>query len=294
MNITKDSLLLKQKSIAGFILKPNSKDIKDIYLDIKSIFERYGIKVLCELKSAKELDQDDGIEFDTLCKESDFLVTLGGDGTLISVARRGFAYQKAVMGINLGTLGFLTDIMPDELEAFLAKFMNDDYRIDHRMMIKANMDKDNQPLEMVAFNDIVISRNCVGSMISLDAKIDGKLFNKYNGDGLIISTPTGSTAYNLSCNGPVVYPLTDAFIVTPISAHSLTQRPLVLPVDFAITLENTNSESCMVVVDGHDTYKLEPTKSITIKIASSKAKLIHRCERNYFDVLNTKLHWGAN
>jgi len=293
MNITENSSLLKNKSIAGFILKPNSKDIKDIYLEIKSIFESYNIEVLCELKSANELEQKDGIEFEELCKRSDFLVTLGGDGTLISVARRGFPYQKAVMGINLGTLGFLTDIMPDELKSFLDKFMNDDYRIDHRMMIKATM-QNNESKDIVAFNDIVISRNCVGSMISLDAKIDGKLFNKYNGDGLIISTPTGSTAYNLSCNGPVVYPLTDAFIVTPISAHSLTQRPLVLPVDFTITLENTNSESCMVVVDGHDTYKLHPQNSITIKIASSKAKLIHRCERNYFDVLNKKLHWGAN
>ena len=120
------------------------------------------------------------------------------------------------------------------------------------------------------------------------------LFNKYNGDGLIVSTPTGSTAYNLSCNGPVVFPLTDAFIVTPISAHSLTQRPLVLPVDFKITFENTHKEKAVVVIDGHDIYDLNPSDVITIEVASSKAQLIHRVERNYFDVLNKKLHWGAN
>ncbi|MEA3512562.1 MAG: NAD(+) kinase, partial [Campylobacterota bacterium] len=123
---------------------------------------------------------------------------------------------------------------------------------------------------------------------------NNRLFNKYNGDGLIVSTPTGSTAYNLSCNGPVVYPLTDAFIVTPISAHSLTQRPLVLPVDFKITFENTNIEEAVVIIDGHDTYELKSKDIITIQIASLKAKLIHRVERNYFDVLNKKLHWGAN
>ncbi|MEA3554060.1 MAG: NAD(+)/NADH kinase [Campylobacterota bacterium] len=288
MNITQNSSVLEKNDIAGFVLKPDSLDIKDIYLEIKQIFEDYGITVLLELNSAKTLDINNGIEFDNLCEKSDFLVTLGGDGTLISVARRGFKHQKAVLGINLGTLGFLTDIMPDEIKSFLKKFKANEYRIDHRMMIKAIINGK----ENVSFNDVVISRNTVAGMINLDAKIDNKLFNSYNGDGLIISTPTGSTAYNLSCNGPVVYPLTDAFIVTPISAHSLTQRPLVLPVDFKITFENTNKESAVVIIDGHDTYELKPNDIITIKVASSKAKLIHRCERNYFDVLNKKLHWG--
>jgi NAD+ kinase len=168
--------------------------------------------------------------------------------------------------------------------------INGDYRIDQRMMIKATI-KDK---EVVAFNDVVISREAVSGMVKLDAKIDNKLFNKYNGDGLIVSTPTGSTAYNLSCNGPVVFPLTEAFIVTPISAHSLTQRPLVLPVDFKITLENKDKVRAKIVIDGHDVYDLDPKETITIEIASSKAQLIHRCERNYFDVLNTKLHWGAH
>lgn len=290
MNITQNNTLLLKNNIAGFILKPDASDIKDIYLEIKKIFETFTIKVLLEKKAAEQLGLNSGIEFDELCKKSDFLVTLGGDGTLISVARRGFKYQKAVMGINLGTLGFLTDIMPNEIANFLEKFKSDNYRIDHRMMIKASIN--NQ--EVVAFNDVVISRETVAGMISLDARVNDKLFNKYNGDGLIISTPTGSTAYNLSCNGPVVYPLTDAFIVTPISAHSLTQRPLVLPADFKITFENKNKQSAIAIIDGHDTYELKPNDKIIIEIASSKAQLIHRCERNYFDVLNKKLHWGAN
>ena len=290
MNITQNNKLLNHANTAGFILKPEASDIKDIYLDIKNIFENFNIKVLLELNSANQLSIPNGIEFDELCKKSDFLVTLGGDGTLISVARRSVQHQKAVMGINLGTLGFLTDIMPNEIKMFLKDFRNNNYRIDHRMMIKATVNGK----EIVAFNDVVISRNTIAGMINLDAKINNKLFNKYNGDGLIISTPTGSTAYNLSCNGPVVYPLTNAFIVTPISAHSLTQRPLVLPVDFQITLQNTNKEKAIVIVDGHDTYKLVSNDIITIEVASSKAQLIHRSERNYFDVLNKKLHWGAN
>ncbi len=290
MNITQNSTLLAQANTAGFILKPDANDIKDIFLEIKKIFEKFNIKVLLEQNSAKTLGLDYGLDFENLCIKSDFLVTLGGDGTLISVARRGFEYQKAVMGINLGTLGFLTDIMPNELESFLVSFKLNQYRIDHRMMIKALLNGE----EIVAFNDVVISRKSVTGMIKIDAKVNDKLFNRYNGDGLIISTPTGSTAYNLSCNGPVVYPLTDAFIVTPISAHSLTQRPLVLPADFNITFENTNKEDAVIIIDGHDTYPLKQNDIITIQIASSKAKLIHRVERNYFDVLNKKLRWGAN
>jgi NAD+ kinase len=290
MNIYQDNQLLTKIDTAGFILKPNCTDIKDIFIQIKDIFIKYGFKVLLDKNSAKQLNIQEFVEFDKLCKVSDFLVTLGGDGTLISVARRGFVHQKAVLGINLGTLGFLTDIMPDEIEQFLIDFKNKNYRIDHRMMIKATI----EDKEIVAFNDVVISRSDVTSMIKLDAKIDDKLFNRYNADGVIVSTPTGSTAYNLSCNGPVVFPLTDAFVVTPISAHSLTQRPIVLPVDFEITFTNKNSQDAVVIIDGHDTYSLKQNCSIAIKIASNKAKLIHRIERNYFDVLNKKLQWGAN
>lgn len=290
MNIMHNNEILEKNDIAGFILKPDASDIKDIYLDIKKMFEEYNIEVLLEKNSAETINITGGIEFDELCLKSDFLVTLGGDGTLISATRRSFQYQKAVMGINLGTLGFLTDIMPDEINTFLEKFKKDDYRIDKRMMIQATV----QGKEVVAFNDVVISKNVVSGMINLDAKIGNKLFNKYHGDGLIVSTPTGSTAYNLSCNGPVVFPLTEAFIVTPISAHSLTQRPLVLPVDFKITLENTDKQKAMVIIDGHDVYDLEPNETITIEVASAKAQLIHRCDRNYFDVLNKKLYWGAN
>ena len=289
MNITQSSSLLEKNSIAGFILKPDAADIKDIYLDIKKEFEKFDIKVLLELDSANKLNISDGIDFDILCQKSDFLVTLGGDGTLISVARRSFKYQKAVMGINLGTLGFLTDIMPDELDSFLKNFKANQYRIDNRMMIEASINGK----DLVAFNDVIINRQAGAGMINVSAFVNKRLFNRYNGDGIVISTPTGSTAYNLSCHGPVVYPLTDAFIVTPISAHSLTQRPLIMPADFKISFKNTNKDPAAVIIDGHDTYELKLDEVVTIKIASSKAKLIHRMERNYFDVLNKKLHWGA-
>ncbi|WP_419769115.1 MAG: NAD(+)/NADH kinase [Candidatus Marinarcus sp.] len=273
---------------AGIILKPNSPEIKKTYTQIKECFLEANIDVLLEVNSAQMIGEEQGYDFKALCTQADFLVSVGGDGTLISVVRRSFQFDVPVLGIHLGTLGFLTDIMPEELPNFLAKLKKGIYRIDHRMMIKGSANINN----FVAFNDIVITRKSISSMLRVDAKINGKLFNSYYGDGLIISTPTGSTAYNLSAGGPVVFPLTDAFIVTPVAPHSLTQRPLVLPADFEIEFHVTDSLGAVVIVDGQDIYEIDENESVKIEIASKKAKLIHRQERNYFEVLNKKLQWG--
>ena len=143
-----------------------------------------------------------------------------------------------------------------------------------------------------AFNDIVLSRPSISKMIKLDASIDGEVFNHYNGDGLIISTPAGSTAYNLSAGGPVLFPLTKAFVITPICPHSLTQRPLVLPAGFEITL-TTHNNTASLVIDGQETFSFTNQDQIRIKVATKYALLIHRLERNYFEVLKEKLNWGA-
>ena len=288
MKISNNNELLKTTNIAGVILKPNAYDIKDMYLKLKLIFEKHNIEVLLEKHSSEMLHLDDGIEFDDLCTRCDFLVSLGGDGTLISVSRRSLYFDKAIMGINLGSLGFLTDINPEELDAFLKQFKQGKYRIDNRMMIEVALNGKNY----MAFNDVSFSKDSIAGILSLEARINDKLINKYNGDGLIISTPTGSTAYNLSCGGPVVYPLTNALIMTPISPHSLTQRPLVLPEDFQITVNLINPSKAVLIIDGQEMFNINKDDKIVVKVASKKAKLIHRFERNYFDVLSTKLNWG--
>ncbi len=290
MNIDQNNELLNSIKTAGVILKPKAPELKDVYLKIKKEFENVGITILLEESSADMIGQEGGMAFKELCHQSDFLVTVGGDGTLISVTRRGFPYNKAVLGINLGTLGFLTDILPEELTKFLKDFKENKYQIDTRMMIEATMNME----DFVSFNDIVITRKSISNMVNIDAKVDGKLFNSYYGDGLIISTPTGSTAYNLSSGGPVVYPLTDAFIVTPICPHSLTQRPLVLPAQFELELSSPDKEGAVVIIDGQDIIELSQDETIKIKIASQKARLIRTKGRDYFDVLSTKLNWGQN
>ena len=278
---------LTKVQVAGIVLRPNSPEIKDVYLKIKSYFEYEGIEVLLELTSAKMINES-GLDLQEICERCDFLVSVGGDGTLISVTRQSYGYEKPVLGIHLGTLGFLTDIMLKEVPSFIEKLKNNQYRVDTRMMIKGVT----KTSCYVAFNDIVITRKSVSNMLKVDAKIDGELFNSYHGDGIIISTPTGSTAYNLSVGGPLVYPLTNAFIVTPIAPHSLTQRPLVLPANFVIEFTITDPLGAVIIVDGQNSYEIEQHETIKIEIASKKAKLIHRIERNYFEVLNDKLQWG--
>jgi NAD+ kinase len=279
---------LQNKHQAGIILRPNSKELKDVYLSIKEKFERHGIKTIIEKISGEMIEVTDGLSLTMLARECDFLVTIGGDGTLISVARRSIKFGKPILGINLGTLGFLTSVLPEELDKFLSDFLEDIYTIDSRMMIKAIINKN----KTIAFNDIVLKSKSVAHMVNIEAFIDGKKFNSYYGDGLVVSTPTGSTAYNLSSGGPVVYPLTDAFIVTPISAHSLTQRPLVLPADFEIELKTPDENGAIVLIDGQDIYELKKNESVKIKIANQKSKLIRSIERDYFSVLNQKLNWG--
>lgn len=287
LRIEKNSELLTNIKSAGIILKPSSPELKDIYLKIKTLFEEANINIYLEDNSANMISLN-GYSLDELCQKVDFLISVGGDGTLLSVVRKSFKFDKAVLGINLGTLGFLTDISMEQLPDFIKDLKKGIYKIDNRMMVEGSVNLN----KFVAFNDIVISRKSISSMIKIAGKIDGKHFNSYYGDGVIISTPTGSTAYNLSVGGPIVYPLTEAFIVTPVAPHSLTQRPLVMPVDFEIEFKIIDNQGAVVIVDGQDIYEVEQNQSIKIKIAKQKAKMIHRIQRDYFEVLNEKLRWG--
>lgn len=284
---------LKDIKKAGFILKPNDPDIRTLYERIKSKFNARGIEVFIASKSASMIGVD-GVEFEWMCQNVDFLVSLGGDGTLLSLVRRSYGYNRPVLGINAGNLGFLADIRIDDVDNFLENLLEGNYRIDERMMIEGYILKeDGDKKSFFAFNDVVITRPAISKMAKINASIDGDLFNTYRGDGLIISTPTGSTAYNLAVGGPIMYPLTQAFILSPISAHSLTQRPLVVPADFTIEL-NSPDDRVIAMIDGQDDYQILTGDTLVIMGAKRGAKLLHRVERNYFGVLKEKLSWGED
>ncbi len=180
------------------------------------------------------------------------------------------------------------------LDEFLNQFIVDDYRIDDRMMIEGYIERSGKKqAEFYALNDVVITRPIISNMVNIDAYINGEIFNTYRGDGLIVSTPTGSTAYNLASGGPILYPLTKAFIMTPICPHSLTQRALVVPVDFEIEL-SSNKDMMTAIIDGQVSYNVQKGDIIKIRGAKRGAKLLHRKERNYFSVLREKLSWGES
>lgn len=287
MRIEKNFEHLDNVKNVGIVLRPSSPELKSTYLKIKELFENEKINVFLEENSAQMIS-DNGYSLEELCLKVDFLISVGGDGTLLSVVRKSFNFEKPVLGINLGTLGFLTDICMEQLPKFIEDLKNNIYKIDNRMLIEGSVNLN----KFVAFNDIVISRKSISSMIKIKAKIDGKAFNTYFGDGLIVSTPSGSTAYNLSVGGPIVYPLTEAFIITPIAPHSLTQRPIVVPADFEIEFKVTQDSGAVVIIDGQELYDLEKDEIIKIKIATKKAKMLHRSSRDFFKVLSEKLRWG--
>lgn len=283
---------LSQIKTAGFILKPNAAEIKPLYEKIKAQFEVKGITVLIDQNSAEMIGLE-GLPFEKMCEKADFLVSLGGDGTILSLVRRSYGFDKPVVGINAGTLGFLADITIDDVSNFLDQLLEGEYRIDNRMMMEGCITtKKGKKNPFFALNDVVLTRPVISKMVKINASIDGEWFNTYRGDGLIISTPTGSTAYNLAAGGPVIYPLTQAFIMTAVSAHSLTnQRPLVVPADFTIELSSP-SEKVIAVIDGQDHYEMHEGDVLRIQGSKIGAKLLHRKERNYFSVLKEKLSWG--
>ncbi|WP_455756036.1 NAD(+)/NADH kinase [Sulfurimonas sp.] len=274
----------------GVVLRPSTPELKSSFFEIKEVFSKYDIETYLDSISGGMIDVM-GMEFDLLCKQCDALVTLGGDGTLISAVRRSFDYNIPIFGIYAGSLGFLADVSMDELDEFVQNLACGNYRIDERSVLEATTIKDGQEIKVHAFNDIVFTRPSISNMIHVETLVDNKAFNTYYGDGVIVSTPTGSTAYNLSAGGPVLFPLTKVFTLTPICPHSLTQRPVVLPGEFSIEMKTSDAKA-LIIVDGQDMHEFEQGDSLHIKLSGNYAKLIHRNEFNYFDVLKEKLGWG--
>jgi len=283
---------LKTKTIekVGIVLRPSTPELKEYYYILEKIFNKYGIEVILDSISGGMIGIM-GMEFEILCKNSDAIVTLGGDGTLISAVRRSFKYDIPIFGIYAGSLGFLADINFDELEQFVVKLVEGNYRVDERAILEATFQQNGKDVSIYAFNDIVLTRPSVSNMIHVETLVDSKAFNTYYGDGVIVATPTGSTAYNLSAGGPVLFPLTNVFALTPICPHSLTQRPVVLPGEFSIEMK-TPRDKALIIIDGQDKHELVQGESIHIQLAEKRVKLIHREEFNYFDVLKEKLNWG--
>lgn len=222
----------------------------------------------------------------------DIFITLGGDGTLLYFLNKYASRTEALFtAINFGSLGFMADINIEEFEKYLKDIVENRYQVNKRIMIDAKL-----PCGKVlsAVNDIVLHRGSIKSMVQLEVKIDDLYFNTFQSDGLIISTPTGSTAYSLASGGPIMYPTLKAFIITPISPHTLTTRPFVIQDSSVVEITSISKEKTLTVTcDGLESYELKPQESLTIKLSSQSFNLISfpKNECNFYSTLRKKLGW---
>jgi len=232
------------------------------------------------------------INFD---KTATFAITIGGDGTLLSTARFYAEYGVPVLGINLGRLGFLAQINQKQLKQGLEAMLNGKFFIQKRIMLQAQTNKSNNTFQ--ALNDIVVKGGAVSRTSRLYLSINGQEVCDYLADGIILSTPTGSTAYNLSANGPIISPEIDAITITPICPHSLSVRPLVVRGDENLEIKaDKNSDLIYLTADGQVNYKLEKDEVIKVNKSNEMAHLVllAQNEKNFYSVLREKLNWGMN
>jgi NAD+ kinase len=234
------------------------------------------------------------VENERLAASVDLIVVLGGDGTMIATSRMMGDYDVPVLGINYGTLGYLAEFRVEELVPALEAVLAGDYRIDTRVRLAVDLYRGDEMLSHSrALNDVVINKSALARIIEIEARMDGHLISGFRADGLIVSTPTGSTAYNLSAGGPVVYPSMNALVITPICPFTLSDRPIVVPDDALIELRlRTPDEEVVLTLDGQVGLPISPEDRVLIRKSLTTFKIVQPKNRNYFEVLREKLRWG--
>jgi NAD+ kinase len=255
------------------------------------------LTTLAEPEAAPQLGAE-AVEREQLAMRSDLIVVLGGDGTLLSIARLVGERETPILGINLGGLGFLTEITVEEAQAALARVIAGDYEVDRRITLDATVEShaggeraaDRESFR--ALNDVVINKRALGRMLELIVVASGERFCSYRADGLIIATPTGSTAYALSAGGPIVFPSLEAVVLAPICPHTLSNRPVVLPDSFEIEVRvRTDENGAMLTVDGQQTARITSTDTLRVRRGKNPVVLV-RSSHTYFEIWRNKLRWG--
>jgi NAD+ kinase len=240
------------------------------------------------------IDAGHGRDAEECAREGDILIAFGGDGTILSAARLVGARGTPILGINLGKLGFLAELSTEDMQHALAEILANQFVIEERLVLEA-VSPQLPDRVLHAVNDIVVDKSRSSRLIDVRTYIDGAFAVTYRGDGLIVSTPTGSTGYALSNNGPIVIPTCRVFGITPIAPHTLNGRPLVIPDTSSIRIVATaDTEELLISTDGQEEALVKPPLEVTIHKASYPLRLVKRIDRTYFDVLRAKLFWGQD
>ena len=282
-------------SRVGIVAKPHDEEMGDELRRLMNLIEGHGASVTLD-KEAARLIEGTGVARGELATASDLLIVLGGDGTLLSIASDAARAEVPVFGVNYGGLGFMTATPRDELESATDAVLRGDYSVSVRQLLRATVDgpQRSEPLARDVLNDAVINKIDLARVVELKATVDGEMVSSFVADGLIVCTTTGSTAYSLAAGGPIVMPEVDAIVLTPISPHTLSNRPLVLPGGARVEIELVSRDLRVILtLDGQEGILLNPDDRVSVQRSPHSLLLVRPGERSYFDVLRTKLRWGS-
>jgi NAD+ kinase len=277
----------------GVVVKTTSPEAAELGRQLIAELDRLGIEPVVDTESAAAFDCDANVDRAGLASQVDLVVVLGGDGTLLSVTRNEVG-DTPVLGINMGSLGFLTEHSADNLFPMLKKALEGRAVVQRRERLDVTVSSsDREPTSARILNDAVINKGALARMIVLSVHVDGEFVSHVRADGLIISTPTGSTAYNLSAGGPILYPTLDAMVVTPICPHALTNRPIVLALNSVVEIRLEGpAEKVYVTLDGQQGFPITDGDLVRVQRCPEPIHLITEPSRSYFQVLHHKLKWG--
>ena len=288
-----EEAFVKRPQRVGVVLKGSNAEAVKLGRQLLVELERLDATGVLDDESAGALDRESTLSRGDLAAQTDLIVVLGGDGTLLSVTR-GELGGTPILGINLGTLGFLTEHSVDRLFPMLRAALEGEAVMEERERLLLTVETPGTaPVCRRALNDVVINKSALARMVVLSVHVDTELLSRFKADGLIVATPTGSTAYNLSAGGPIVYPTMGVVLITPICPHTLTNRPIALPLGSVIEIRlESLSEEVYLTLDGQEGFPLTPRDLVRIERCSEPVRLITDPGRSYFHVLHRKLKWG--
>ena len=279
----------------GIVSKPKKTEIREVVPPLIGWLRERAIEVFIDKETASIVESPARpVSRNEMAGMVDLLVVLGGDGTLLATARALNRKPVPLLAVNLGGLGFLTVITRDDIYPALESVLAGQSQIERRVQIEGELVRADEVISsFLALNDVVLNKGAIARILDFDVLVDGRLISTYKADGLIVSTPTGSTAYSLAAGGPIVAPAVAAFIVTPICAHTLTLRPLVLPdtAQIEITVKSQR-EAAYLTVDGQVGLACHSDDSVRLRKASSYVEIVQPPTKDYFEILRQKLKWG--
>jgi NAD+ kinase len=279
----------------GLIGKYNSPDIAEPLLRLGSYLDQRGVRVLLDRLTAGHVGQTrfPVLALDEVGRQADLAVVIGGDGTMLNIARTFAPFETALVGVNLGRLGFLTDIPLDAMCETIGAILDGAYTVEERMLLSAEVyTEGTRRFQVLAFNDVVVSKGVKGGMIEFDVHIDGQFVYTLRSDGIIVASPTGSTAYALSSGGPILHPSVHVMALVPVCPHTLSNRPIAVSCDATVEITMRSAPDALAHFDNHSHFALRDEDRLVVRRFDHCIRLLHPQGYSYYHMLREKLHWS--